>query len=177
MKNILLINILIDGVQNIIMKDNNDLQRIIDKYAKYIYRIAFTYLRRETDAEDIVQEVLMKYCINEKPYSSETHEKNWIVRVTLNCCHNVRYSAWRKHTVALENNEEIKFETEVQTDLFCSVDKLKEKYKTVIQLFYFEDMSIKSISEVLNISEANVKTRLRRARAMLKIDLEEGEDF
>ena len=159
------------------MKDNEDLQRIIDKYAKYIYRIAFTYLRRETDAEDIVQEVLMKYCINEKPYNSEIHEKNWIVRVTLNCCHNVRYSAWRKHTVALENSEEIKFETEVQTDLFCSVDKLKEKYKTVIQLFYFEDMSIKSISEILNISEANVKTRLRRARSMLKIDLEEGEDF
>ena len=159
------------------MKNNEDLQIIIDKYANYIYRIAFTYLRKESDAEDIVQEVLMRYYMNEKPYESEVHEKNWIIRVTLNCCHNVRYSAWKKHIVSLENRPEIHFETEIQTDLFCSLDKLKEKYRTVIQLFYFEDLSIKSISNILNISEANVKTRLKRARKMIQIDLEEGDDL
>jgi len=142
------------------------IQKIIAEYSKMIYRIAFKHLRVKTDADDVVQEVLIKYMLNKKSFKDKNHERNWIIRVSLNCSHNFRISNFRTKTVPIE--DVVDLEHEYQYELLNELDLLKDKYKTVIQLFYLEGLSIKDISEILKISESNVKTRLKRAREMIE---------
>ena len=70
--------------------------------------------------------------------------------------------------------ETLAFETEESKDLFEKVMKLPEKYRIAIHLFYFEDYTVKEISEILKTSESNVKVRLSRGRNLLKETLKEG---
>lgn len=151
---------------------DEDLQKIIDKYAETIYRIAFEYLRIKSDAEDIVQEVLIKYMLNKKKFKDENHERNWIIRVTSNYSNNLKKSGWKRYTIPI--NEDLRLEYEYQYEIFGYLDLLKDKYRSVVQLYYFQDISIKQISKILDISEDSVKTRLKRARKMMKKIINEG---
>lgn len=146
-------------------------QKIIDKYADMIYRIANSYLENKADAEDIVQEVFIQYINYIKTnnnFKDSEHEKCWLIRVTINLCYNENKSARITKTVPLT---ECKFMATNNIDedfLFENLNKLKDKYRVVFELFYFEDLKISQISKILKISQANVKTRLRRARNELK---------
>lgn len=151
-----------------------DMDEIIEKYTKMIYRIAYIYLKNVGDAEDIVQEVFIKYFMNDKEFIDEEHEKNWIIRVTVNLCKNVSVSGWRKHVVPLESKY-LELQTEEQHRMLEHLERLNKKYRIVVQLFYYEDLSIERISKILGITESNVKTRLNRARKVLKEDIEKGE--
>ena len=153
----------------------NEVNEVVDKYAKTLYRIAYINLKSKSDAEDIVQDVFLKYLLNKKPFADENHRRNWLIRITLNLCSNLRKSAWKRKVIPLDVDSLIDFETEEQNRIFYDLDLLPEKYKVVVQLHYFEDLSIETISNILGISESNVKVRLHRAREMLKEDLEKGE--
>ena len=153
---------------------NNEINEIIDKYAKMIYRIAYIYLKSKVDAEDITQEVFLKYMMNKKSFIDEEHRKNWIIKVTVHLCINLRKSAWKKNIIPL-NDDILDLETEEQYRIFYDLDCLKDNYKIIVQLFYFEDLTTKEISKILGISESNVRTRLNRARNELKKDFEKGE--
>ena len=153
---------------------NDEINEIIDKYAKIIYRIAYIYLKSKSDAEDITQEVLIKYMMSNISFRDENHRKNWIIKVTVHLCINLRKSAWNKHTVSLYDDS-LDLQTEEQYKMIYDLDCLSEKYRIVVQLHYYEDLSIEQISKILKISESNVKTRLNRARNELKKDIEKGE--
>lgn len=152
----------------------NEINEIIDKYAKMIYRIAYIYLKSKVDAEDITQEVFLKCMMYKKTFKDEEHIKNWLIKVTVHLCINLRKSAWKKNIVPL-NDDILDLETEEQYKIFYDLDCLNEKNKIIVQLFYFEDLSTKEISKILGISESNVRTRLNRARNELKKDFEKGE--
>lgn len=153
----------------------NEVNEIVDKYAKTLYRIAYINLKSKTDAEDVVQDVFIKYMMNKKNFVDENHKKNWLIRVTLNLCFNVKKSAWKRKVIPMDVDNLIDLETEEQYRIFNDLDSLPEKYKVVVQLHYFEDLSVETISNILGISESNVKVRLFRAREMLKKDYEKGE--
>ena len=69
--------------------------------------------------------------------------------------------------------ETLSFPDSQSRELFEEVMKLPDKYRIVIHLFYYEDYSVREISNILKISESNVKIRLSRGRAMLKDSLKE----
>lgn len=69
--------------------------------------------------------------------------------------------------------ESLTFQSAEISDLFETVMKLPEKYRVIIHLFYYEDYSVKEISDILKISESNVKVRLSRGRRLLKNTLQE----
>ena len=146
-----------------------DVDEVITKYKELIYRIAYINLKIIADAEDVTQDVLEKYVKNTKKFKDKEHERNWLIRVTLNQCKNLSKSAWKRYTVPIDENLCLKLQTEEQEDIFEDLDYLEEKYKQVVQLFYYEDLSIATISKILNISEANVRTRLKRAKEKIKI--------
>lgn len=152
-----------------------EINEIVEKYAETIYRIAYLILKSKSDAEDIVQDVLVKYMINTKEFACEEHERNWLVRVTLNLCKNLTTSAWRRHTVPIDE-ECLNLEVEDKIELFDGLNKLKENSRIVVQLFYYEDLSVEKISKILNISETNVRARLSRARKELKKVLEKQKE-
>lgn len=147
-------------------------KQVIEKYADMVYRIALTRCGIVENAEDVFQDVFIKYSQKMPKFESEEHEKAWLIRVTINLTKNINNSAWNRKIVTLDEN--IEFETKEQEDIFSVVCSLPKNYKTVIYLSYYEGYKVKEISEILKKSEGTIKTWLFRARQMLKEKIEGG---
>lgn len=146
---------------------------IIKKYSDMVYRMAYSLLKNKYDAEDIHQEVFIQYMRKRPKTESEEHEKAWFLRVTINLCKNSWKTAWKRKVVSLmdEGYEEV---VELQTDeLIDTVKLLPQKYRIVIHLFYYEELSVQEIATIMNTKPSTVRTWLTRARAGLKQILEE----
>ena len=87
------------------MEDHAGIAQLVEMYASMIYRIAYTRMQNVADAEDITQEVLLKYLKAGKTFRDEEHRKMWLIRVTVNTIKSNVTSAWRRHTVALDVRE------------------------------------------------------------------------
>lgn len=145
-----------------------------NQYKDTIYRIAFNYFKNPHDAEDTVQEVLLKLYTSKNNFESDQHTRHWIIRVTVNHCKNILRMPWRRRRVALDEIKEYGiFDTSSDNDLLVDVMQLPDKYRIIIYLFYYEDYSTKEIAEILKISETAVTTRLSRGRKQLKLRIRE----
>ncbi len=157
------------------LHNDNSSDEIIRKYFDMVYRIAVSATRSLTLAEDVTQEVFLRFIQKQDTLKSDEHIKAWLIRVTINCSKSVFLSSWFKKTVPL--TDELTFDTPEKSDVYFAVQNLPSKYRTVIHLFYYEDMSVKEISECLNMKESTVKSHLFRGRDMLRKELKGGYDF
>lgn len=148
---------------------------IVEKYFDTIYRLALSQTQDSTKADDVLQDVFVKYIKTDKKFESEEHIKAWLIRVTINCSKSTFTNSWVKKTVPL--TDDITFEIPEQEDVYYAVAKLPKKYRAVIHLFYYEDLSIKEIADYLSIKESTVKSQLHRGREMLKQILGRGSEF
>lgn len=147
----------------------------VEKYFDTVYRLALSQTRDKNHADDVVQEVFLRYIKTDKVFESEEHIKAWLIRVTVNCSKSVFTGSWFKKTVPL--SQELVFETPEKSDVYYAVADLPKKYRTVIHLFYYEDYSVKEIAECLEINESTVKSQLHRGRELLKSKLKGGCDY
>ena len=145
-------------------------------YSQDLFNVAYGYTRSIQDAEDTVQNVFIKLLQYEYSFRTNNDEKYWLIRVTINESINFVKSSYKKKIVL---NEEIVRSTSDQTKentdkeyLKYFVNELPDKYKSVVILFYFENLKTVEISELLKISEAAVRKRLERARDILKKKME-----
>ncbi len=144
--------------------------RLTEQYFDTVYRLALSRTGNVADAEDVTQEVFIRFLKTETPFESEEHVKAWLLKVTINCSKNVFSSGWFTKTVSL--SEDIPFSDPETEELYLTVARLPQKYRTVIHLFYYEDMSVKNIAKTLGEKETTVKSQLHRGREMLKTMLE-----
>lgn len=134
-----------------------------------LFLIALSYTHNPTDAEDILQNIYLKLWRYSKPFKDIPHIDKWLTRVCINESKNYIKSPFRKRSVPLENAySKSHFDNECDYDLFKAVMILPKKQSIVIHLFYYEDLSVREIANLLKIKESTVKTRLHRARAQLK---------
>ena len=147
----------------------------VEKYFDTVYRLAFSRTRNKDYADDILQDVFLRFIKTDTEFETEEHIKAWLIRVTLNCTKSLYTSSWFKKTVEL--SEDLVCETEEEGDVYYATQSLPPKYRTVVHLFYFEDMPISKIAEYLNTKESTVKSQLHRAREMLKEKLKGEYDF
>ena len=141
-------------------------QNMTEKYFDTVYRLALTQTQDKNRADDVLQEVFLRFLKSDKEFENEDHVKAWLIRVTINCSKNVFSDLWFKRTVPL--SEDITFDMPEKTDIYFAVAKLPANYRTVIHLFYYEDLSVNQISKYLKIKETTVKSQLHRGREMLK---------
>ena len=141
-----------------------------ERYKDTVFRISLSYLGNTYDADDVVQEVFMKLYITTKHFATDDHVRYWLIRVTINTCKNLLRSSWKTKNVALDQVTEpiAAFEQREQEDLYQAVMELPEKYRTVLYLYYYEELSTKEIARLLKITVSSVTTRLSRARDQLK---------
>lgn len=143
----------------------NEIQ-IIKRNSDLVYKLAFSQMKNKDDADDVYQEVFLRYIKYRIIFDNPDHEKAWFIRVTLNCCKTVFNSFWR--TKVTEFNEISETAEYNREDLSYALEKLPKKYNAVLHLFYYEDLSVEDISEILKIKQANVRMLLTRARRKLK---------
>lgn len=160
--------------ENTFVQDES-IETLIQRYKGTVFSVALSYTNNKEDAEDIFQEVFLTlYRVNPQ-FNDEEHRKAWLIRTTINCSLHVVNNSYRKKTVSDENVKEgsFTFQSKEENALYIAMRELPEKYRIVLQLFYFEDMSVKSIADALNMKETTVKVQLSRAREMMKEKLQE----
>ena len=150
----------------------NNIKDIIEKYSDMVYRIALTRTGIIENAEDVFQEVFIKYSEKKPIFENEEHEKAWFIRVTINLTKNINMSAWNKKVITLDDN--IEFETKEEENVFSIVRELPQNYRTIIYLLYYEGYKVKEIAHIMKKREGTIKTWLFRARNMLKDKLKGG---
>lgn len=167
------------------------LQQKINAYSDMLYRIAFLQLRNNQDAEDVVQETFYQFIKNKHRFESTEHEKAWLIKVTLNGCRKVWRSAWYRHRDVMPEQETAVNPAEIQEnrmensilrqeqsrEIMEAVMKLPRKYREVIHLFYFQQMSIREICLVTERKESTVTSQLTRGRELLRKNLREEYQY
>lgn len=142
---------------------------------KYLYRIAFSYVKNKDDAFEIVQNTIYKALSSIKSLKDTNLMKAWITRILVNNC--LDFFRYNKKVILNDEIFDIKDGEEVNVldriVLQKAMDKLPPKLKTIIILRFFEDFKIKDISQILDMKENTVKTNLYKALKILKINIEE----
>ena len=139
-----------------------------------VWRLALARTASVPDAEDVFQEVFLRYFRHEDGFRNDEHRKAWLIRCTVNRCKSVTASTWRRRTVPLETAEEVGVEDD-HREIYAAVLSLPGKYRAVIHLHYFEGLSVAEMAEMLQVPEGTVKSQLSRGRALLRDMLEEVE--
>lgn len=149
-------------------------EMLMERYHQNLFAVAFNVCKNREDAEEVVQDAFIQYHLKRLDFQSEEHIRAWLIRVTINKAKNAARTFWRRHRTSLEETMAVlNFNDQESEQLFEAVMALPQKYRIVVHLFYYEDYSIHEMAELLSLSESNVKTRLSRARAMLRDTLKE----
>ena len=152
---------------------NEKIHRIVNNFSASIVRIAFTFVKNLSDAEDIAQDVFLLYIQKSPVFHDEGHEKAWLIRVAINRSKDYLKSSWKKRIVHLP--DDLSYIPSEDLMLLKNVLELDEKYRLPIYLYYFDDFSIKEIAVMLNTNPSTVGTRLERGRKIIKDKL--GDDY
>lgn len=151
-------------------------EKALDQYGNAILRLAYSYLHNMSDAEDILQDTLLKYMQSAPVFENEHHEKAWLLCVASNLSKNkISYNKVREtdellETLTAEEREDLSF-------VWNAVKKLPDKYREAIHLYYEEGYSTREISRILNRRESTIRSDLKRGRERLKEVLKEDYDF
>ncbi len=146
--------------------------KLINDSKEQIYRTAFAYVKEEDMALEIVQEVVYRAYKSIKKLKEPKYFNTWIIRIAINVStdfYNKKIKiVYMEHEKVLEKVEPVHNEEDDRLYLMESLDKLQEKYKKVVILKYFDDLTFKEIAEVLEIPESTVKTNLYKAISILR---------
>lgn len=149
---------------------------LITKYSATVFRCAYSYVNNRSDAEDIMQEVFLKYLVKKPVFNNATHEKAWFLRVTINMCKSYLRSSWLKKRDSMDDDVKDEIYIEKDPELWELVKQLSEKYRVVVVLHFVEGYTIKEISTILKKNQSTVGTWLERGKKQLRKAMEDGEN-
>ena len=144
------------------------------RYGPAVFRLAYARTGSRADAEDVMQEVFLRLLRAHPEFSSEEHAKAWLLRVTANCANDLFRAPWRRREEPLAEGLSAPEEPE-RGGVVEAVLALPPKYRAAVHLYYYEELSVEEIAEILGRRPGTVKSRLSRARALLRRYLMEEE--
>lgn len=146
----------------------------MNEYGIAVLRVCFCYLKDKGRAEDAVQDVFFKIWQAWPGFDNKTSEKAWIMRVTVNRCHDILRSGWLRKVTLVDRAPEYTDEQTVSEEgaLFHEIQELKPVYREVVILYYYQQLTIHQIAQIQHISDSTVYTRLYRARQTLESALQ-----
>lgn len=133
-----------------------------------LYRLSKSILRNEPDVEDAISETILKSYKNIDKLKNMDSFKAWIMKILVNECYSIINKRKKFELQQDLENFEGTYEDVHEDNLMSYINKLEDSFKAVVILFYYEDLSIKDISKIINISEGTVKSRLSRSKSKLK---------
>ena len=140
-------------------------EEVVRQYADMVYRLAYAILRSAADADDVFQDVFLRYTEKAPRFASEEHRKAWLLRVTINRCRSI-FRTYRRF-LPLQDSQ-IAPTVPESSGLNVALARLSKPYRTVIHLFYFENYSTEEIARITAQRPSTVRTQLTRARAQLR---------
>ena len=157
------------------MQSEQEFNLAVEQYLNMVYRIALNWFGSVHDAEDAAQEVMLRLWKNTSGFEGDAHLRHWLVRVTINVCKDLSRAPWRLHSVPLAQAppQPCADDPEAQA-VVEEILLLPKKYRVPLYLYHYEGYSVREISALLKANPSTIRTRLSRARELLKHQLEEG---
>lgn len=159
-----------------------DIATLMREYGNDVLRTAYSFVRDKEAAKDLFQETFIKANYNLDKFRGESSVKTWLIRITVNVCKDYLKSAYQKKVVPMTQVEEDSLRVEDDYEqienedrdeqIRRAVNSLPEIYREVVLCVYFKEMSVADASASLGVPEGTVKSRLARAREVLKSKLE-----
>ena len=158
-------------VRKAIKGDKDAFLDLIESQKEKLYKIAYTYVKNEQDALDIIQETICKAYVSLETLKKPRYFNTWLIKILMNVA--LTTVNKNKKVMYLEDKEIIQHTNPIsecndRLDLITELDKLPQKYKDVIVLKYFDDLTIKEIANVLDIPIGTARTNLYRGLENLR---------
>lgn len=152
--------------------------RLVDQYQTALLRMCYVYLHDAALAEDAVQETYLKAYKVLDAFRGESSEKTWLMRIAINTCRDMLRSAWFRHLdrrVTPDSLPEASQPPQAEdAELTLTVMQMPPKFREVVLLYYYQDMTMTEIAGALGVSQSTVSARLGRAHSKLHAVLERG---
>ena len=145
----------------------DEIERIMEQYGDILYRLCVVALKNESDAEDVVQDTILKLYQKSPHFRDEEHRKAWLIRVATNQCRDLLRFRIRHPQIDEEYLEKISVDSPDSGILEALAD-LPEKYRIVLMLYYVEECSVKEIAGIICRTSSAVKMRLQKGRKLLE---------
>lgn len=175
------INALIEACKT---KNQNAQMELYDRFHKPLYHAAYSILKNREDAQDAMQEGMIKAFDKLDQYQGTGNFEGWLRKIVIRkCIATYHFNKQKSKSLVFENSIELSEDPEEETVTFSAIkpqhleqalSQLNERYSLILKLYYFEGYSHDEISEYLNWSASNCRTTLSRAKAQLKKQLNEG---
>ncbi|MGG4488202.1 sigma-70 family RNA polymerase sigma factor [Metabacillus idriensis] len=165
-------------VKKAIKGNEEAFEELVKAESAKLYKTAFLYVRNKEDALDVLQDTVCKAFISIESLRQPEYFSTWLTKILIRTAYELLKK--KKKTVLMESSfleKKAEVYQESELDLTFAISALNQNYQTVIILFYYHDLSIRSIAETMNKPEGTIKTYLRRAKAELKQVLEGGEMY
>lgn len=154
-------------MRNTLVRPADDIETLIHNHGNMLFRLCVMILGNASDAEDVIQETMIKYLQKAPKFENAEHEKAWLIKVSTNHCKDVLRFRRKHQMVDIEQVKEF-VKDESDREIIDALMTLPEKYKVVLLLHYVEGYSTKEIAEMIDKTTSAVKMRLQKGRILLK---------
>ncbi|PAV29137.1 RNA polymerase factor sigma C [Virgibacillus profundi] len=159
------------------------IDQMMTQYGQEILHLAYSYVNSKEIAEDLTQEIFIKCYNSLHTFKGKSKLRTWLWQIAINHCKDYLKSWYYKNVTQAENEklfdkaqaisvEQAFIQKDEDEKLVNAIMDLPVKYREVIFLFYFEDLTIKELATLIGINQNTIKTRLKRAKELLKKRLE-----
>lgn len=143
------------------------IEEVVNTYGNMLFRLCLVMLKNHADAEDVVQETVIRYMLSAPYFENREHEKSWLIKVASNKCRDMLRFKSRHPLVDLEQLEELSADSS-DSGIFEALMELPGKYRLVLMLHYVEEYKVAEIAHIIGKSGSAVKMRLMKGRKMLE---------
>ncbi|WP_225231358.1 sigma-70 family RNA polymerase sigma factor [Solibacillus faecavium] len=163
------------------LSDEQAFQQVMETYSDYLLRIAYLYVKDWQVAEDIVQDSFLSYYVKFEQFEERASLKTYLVRIVINKCKDYLKSwSYRKQQLTntffqTKTDPQKMLQQAERLDIAEAILNLPIPLREVIIHYYYEELSVLEVANLLRISDNTVKTRMRRARQLLKEKLSSDE--
>lgn len=154
-------------MNNTSARSADNMERIMQTYGNMLFRLCLITLGNASDAEDAVQEILIKYLKRAPAFEDAEHEKAWLIRVATNQCRDMLRFRSRHPVINIEEINEFTGEKS-DSGIMEALMELPEKFRTVLLLHYVEEYSVQEIARIIGKTASAVKMRLQKGRKLLR---------
>lgn len=164
-----------------IVRSDREIAAAMETWGAAVYRFALVSTGSPFDADDVYQDVFLRFATDGTVFADDAHLRSWLLRVTANRCRDLHRTPWRRRSTdprvleTLEGtDEQTLLDSLAQRDLWRAVERLAPKERSAVHLVYGEGLSCEQAAQILGVRSSTLRTRLQRARAHLKNLLGEG---
>lgn len=145
-------------------------ETLVERWADTVLRVAYTWTGNPQDAQDVCQTVLLKLLTRPERFPDPNRQRAFVLRVTVNCCKDLKKSAWARRRVSLEAAADaaVTMPESGESPVLEAVLALPEKYRQAVYLRYYEEYGVDEIAALMGCRPAQVSTYLYRGKAKLR---------